>query len=116
MQLKIVCNFVVLCILALFIYCFRSFTPIGLITASDQQFFRQIMAERVKLTRDLVRNGTHVLMTDVDNIFSRYINLAGFVEEGYDVYHAYEMRFPLGLFRKYGFVVCGGHHGVVGVK
>ena len=67
------------------------------------------MAKRVELVRDLVRNGTHVLLTDVDNIFSRYMNLAGFVEEGYDVYHALEMRFPLTLYRKYGLVVCSGH-------
>lgn len=73
-------------------------------------FFRQIMAARVELVRDLVKNGTHVMLTDVDNVFSRYVNPVGFVEEGYDVYHAYELGYPTHLKRDHGFVICGGHH------
>jgi hypothetical protein len=73
-------------------------------------FGRQIFAARVKFARDMVKNGTHIMVTDVDNIFSRYVNPVGFIEEGYDVYHAYEMKYPLTLHRKHGFVVCGGHH------
>jgi hypothetical protein len=68
------------------------------------------MSARVKLARDMVKNGTHIMLTDVDNVFSRYVNPVGFVEEGYDVYHAYEMRYPKIKFRRHGFVVCGGHH------
>jgi hypothetical protein len=64
----------------------------------------------MKFARDMVKNGTHIMVTDVDNIFSRYVNPVGFIEEGYDVYHAYEMKYPLTLHRKHGFVVCGGHH------
>ncbi len=58
---------------------------------------------------DMLKNGTHVLVTDIDNIFTRYVPLRGFLMGGYDVYHAYEMKFPLFLYEKYGFVVCGGH-------
>ena len=71
--------------------------------------FKQIMALRVKFVRDMVKNGTHVLLTDIDNVFSRHIDPVGFVEEGYDVYHAYEMRYPTNLYRKHGFVFCSGH-------
>lgn len=58
---------------------------------------------------DMLRNGTHLLVTDIDNIFTRRVPLRGFLAEGYDVYHAYEMKFPLFLYDKYGFVICGGH-------
>ena len=68
------------------------------------------MAARVKLTHDLVKKGTHVLLADVDTIFSRYVNPLGFVKEGYDVYHAHEMRFPTDLYERFGLMVCGGHH------
>ena len=74
------------------------------------RFFRQIMAARVKLARDMVKNGTNIMLTDVDNVFSRYVNPVGFVEEGYDVYHAYELGYPTHLYHKHGFVICGGHH------
>lgn len=54
--------------------------------------WQQIMAHRLHMTMDLLKNGTHLLITDVDNVFSRYVPLYGFLEEGYDVFHAYEMR------------------------
>jgi len=58
---------------------------------------------------DMLKNGTHVLVTDIDNIFNRYVPLHGFLEEGFDVYHAYEMKFPTHIYFKTRFVVCGGH-------
>merc|ERR1712176_803557 len=67
------------------------------------------MGARLRLTRDLLRDGTHLLVTDVDNVFSRYVPLRGFLAEGYDVYHAYEMRYPLGIYQRHGLVVCSGH-------
>ncbi len=45
------------------------------------------MSARLHLTQELLKNGTHLLITDVDNVFSRYVPLTGFLEEGYDVYH-----------------------------
>lgn len=67
------------------------------------------MSARLHLTMDLLRNGTHLLITDIDNIFARHVPLEGFLEEGYDVYHAYEMRYPVPLYTKFGFVICSGH-------
>jgi len=71
--------------------------------------WQQIMSARLHLTIDILRNGTHVLITDIDNIFSRHVPLVGFLEEGYDVYHAYEMRYPQSIYNEFGFVVCSGH-------
>ena len=58
---------------------------------------------------NMLKNGTHVLVTDIDNIFNRYVPLHGFLEEGFDVYHAYEMKFPKHFYFRNRFVVCGGH-------
>lgn len=67
------------------------------------------MSARLQLTRDMLQNGTHLLITDVDNVFSRYVPLYGFLEEGYDAYHAFEMRYPDHIFRNFGYVICSGH-------
>lgn len=67
------------------------------------------MSARLHFTLDQLRNGTHLLITDVDNVFSRNVPLYGFVDEGYDVYHAYEMWYPTDIASKFGFVVCSGH-------
>ena len=71
--------------------------------------WQQIMAARLHFTMELLKNGTHVLITDVDNVYSRYVPMWGFLEEGYDVYHAYEMMYPLDQYNQFGFVVCSGH-------
>ena len=71
--------------------------------------WQQIMSARLHLTVDMLRNGTHLLITDVDNVFSRYVSLSGFLEEGYDAYHAFEMRYPVPIFNQFGFVICSGH-------
>ena len=67
------------------------------------------MSARLTFTRDLLMNGTHVLVTDVDNIFSRYVPLYGFLEQGYDAFHSYEMRYPTDIHEESGFVICSGH-------
>ena len=67
------------------------------------------MSTRIHFTMDMLKNGTHVLVTDIDNIFNRYVPLHGFLEEGFDVYHAYEMKFPKHFYFRNRFVVCGGH-------
>eukprot|EP00581_Thalassiosira_minuscula_P016890 CAMPEP_0183730976 /NCGR_PEP_ID=MMETSP0737-20130205/33989_1 /TAXON_ID=385413 /ORGANISM="Thalassiosira miniscula, Strain CCMP1093" /LENGTH=366 /DNA_ID=CAMNT_0025963585 /DNA_START=80 /DNA_END=1177 /DNA_ORIENTATION=- len=71
--------------------------------------WQQIMSARLHLTMDMLKNGTHLLITDIDNVFSRHVPLWGFLEEGYDVYHAFEMRYPMHIYRDYGFVICSGH-------
>jgi hypothetical protein len=76
----------------------------------DNVFSRHvIMSARLRLTRDLLLNGTHLLVTDVDNVFSRHVPLRGFLAEGYDAYHAYEMRYPTHVHKAEGLVVCSGH-------
>ena len=54
-----------------------------------------------------LRAGYSVLLTDVDNIFVRYLDTAELEESGYDVYHAYCHNFPV-RFLSMGFTVCGG--------
>ena len=64
------------------------------------------MSARLHLTQELLKNGTHLLITDVDNVFSRYVPLSGFLEEGYDVYHG-ETLVILGLyFFDYQLILC----------
>lgn len=72
-------------------------------------FARQLFSLRLQFTLESLRNGTHVLVTDLDNIFNRYVPLRGILEEGYDVYHSYEMKYPQHIFDRHGFVVCAGH-------
>ncbi|KAL7537666.1 hypothetical protein ACHAXR_007992, partial [Thalassiosira sp. AJA248-18] len=70
--------------------------------------WQQIMAHRLRFTSNLLLNGTHLLITDIDNVFSRHVPLYGFLEEGYDVFHAYEMQYPRHVFDEMGFVICSG--------
>lgn len=71
---------------------------------------QQIFTARLYFALEQLRNGTHLLITDVDNVFSRHVPLHGFVDEGYDVYHAYEMWYPTDIASKFGFVICGCHY------
>lgn len=71
--------------------------------------WQQIMSARLHLTRDMLRAGTHLLITDIDNVFSRHVPLRGFLEEGYDAFHAFEMRYPEEIYDEAGLVVCSGH-------
>ena len=73
-------------------------------------FGRQLYSLRMQFTLEMLQNGTHVLVTDVDNIFNRYVPLSQIVEERFDIIHAYEMKYPTNLFQENGFVVCAGHH------
>jgi len=72
-------------------------------------FGRQLYSLRLQFTLEMLQNGTHVLVTDLDNIFNRYVPLSGFLKEQFDVIHAYEMKYPTNLFQENGFVVCAGH-------
>mmetsp|Transcript_3918 Transcript_3918/g.8749 ORF Transcript_3918/g.8749 Transcript_3918/m.8749 type:complete len:554 (-) Transcript_3918:2494-4155(-) len=70
--------------------------------------WQQIMSARLRVTMALLKGGASLLISDVDNVFSRYVDLKGLLEEGYDVFHAYEMRYPVSIFKEFGFVVCSG--------
>ena len=78
----------------------------------DHAYLELLMAVRWKyLLEQLEIHGMHVVLTDVDNIFSRYIDVDREIthkDDGVDVWHAYATKFPRKAFAKQGFVVCSG--------
>lgn len=72
-------------------------------------FSRQLYSLRLQFTLEMLQDGTHVLLTDLDNIFNTYVPLVRFLEEQTDIIHAYEMKYPTNLYQQNGFVVCAGH-------
>lgn len=69
---------------------------------------KTLFASRIKYMKRQLMEGYNVLLTDVDNIFRRYVSTDVFEEEPYDVIHAFENKFPEDVYEKQGFVVCGG--------
>ena len=68
-----------------------------------------LMAVRWKFLYQQLQNGIHILLTDVDNIFTRYVPMSEFEQQTtVDVWHAYATKFPTKEFREQGFVVCSG--------
>ena len=70
-----------------------------------------LMAVRWKVLQEKLDQGIHVLLTDVDNIFNRYIDMdTEFANSDptIDVYMAYATKYPLRIYKKRGFVVCSG--------
>jgi hypothetical protein len=58
-----------------------------------------------------LEQGNHILMSDVDNAFMKYLPTQQLEDSDVDVYHAYAgtiNSFPQKCFRKYGFTICGG--------
>ena len=51
-----------------------------------------------------------ILMTDVDNVFSRFVPMKEFEENvnGVDIFHAYSTSYPTNVFEEMGLTVCGG--------
>eukprot|EP00980_Cylindrotheca_fusiformis_P028260 scaffold22589_cov138-Cylindrotheca_fusiformis.AAC.23 len=77
----------------------------------DRAVLELLFAVRWKYLLNQLEQGTNVLLTDADNIFSRYIDLQAEMEEKYptvDVWHAYATKYPNKVFLKQGFTVCGG--------
>ena len=73
-----------------------------------RKYRRQLFGRRWKYIFDSLVNGTHVLLTDVDNVFSRYLPMSEMEQSSYDVYHAYSTAYPGSVFFGMGFTVCGG--------
>ncbi len=71
-----------------------------------------LMAVRWKyLLQQLEQKGMHVVLTDVDNIFTRYIDVDQeftHKDTDVDVWHAYATKFPRKAFSQQGFCVCSG--------
>lgn len=79
---------------------------------ADPKMKKQIRKRRLFATRwvyvlQQLRMGYSVLLSDADNIFVRYLDMAEFENSSYDVIHAYCHNFPI-RFLSMGFVVCGG--------
>ncbi len=63
---------------------------------------------RILYVYNQLKAGNSILLTDTDNIFTRYEPLTSFYDSGYDAIFAFEERFPDKIFKRMGFVVCGG--------
>lgn len=67
-----------------------------------------MFAHRWVYLLEQLKLGNHILLTDVDNIFTSYYDMNELEESEYDVYHALETKHPTDVFRHQGFVFCGG--------
>lgn len=77
----------------------------------DHAYLELLMAVRWKYLLHQLENGIHVVLTDVDNIFNRFLDVdKEFVQQSteIDVWHAYATKFPRKAFGRQGFVVCSG--------
>ena len=75
---------------------------------SKPRYVRNLWSHRITYCLKQIEQGVSILLTDADNVFARYVPLTDFQMSGYDVLHAYEMRFPVNVFKQQGFVLCGG--------
>lgn len=53
----------------------------------------------------------NILLTDVDNIFVRYVDVSELEQSSFDAFHAYAgttEAFPRYIYRRLGFTICGG--------
>jgi hypothetical protein len=67
-----------------------------------------IFAHRWVYMLKQLQAGNHVLITDVDNIFSKYHAMSTMELSEYDVFHALEAKYPTKVFDALGFTFCGG--------
>ena len=58
----------------------------------------------------ILQHGHNVLLTDVDNVFSRLLPMRDLEDhpDRIDVFHAYSTSYPTHVFNDMGFTVCGG--------
>jgi len=69
---------------------------------------RSLWYHRILYCLRQLKAGQSLLLTDVDNIFMRHHPLAPFYNSKYDAIFALEQAFPVEIFEKQGFVLCGG--------
>jgi hypothetical protein len=67
-----------------------------------------IFAHRWVYLLKQLKSGYHILITYVDNIFSKYHPMSAMELSEFDVFHAFETKHPGDVFEAIGFVVCGG--------
>jgi hypothetical protein len=69
---------------------------------------KMLFAHRWVYMLEQLKLGNHILVTDVDNIFSSYYPMEELERSEYDVYHALETKHPPDVYNVQGFVFCGG--------
>ncbi|KAL3928062.1 MAG: hypothetical protein SGBAC_012810 [Bacillariaceae sp.] len=77
----------------------------------DRAELELLFAVRWKYLLSQLEKGVNILLTDVDNIFSKFLNLKDDVEEfdpSVDIWFAYATKYPNKIFAQQGFTVCGG--------
>jgi hypothetical protein len=67
-----------------------------------------LFAHRWVYLLEQLKLGYHILLTDIDNIFSSYYSMNELELSEFDVYHALETKHPQEVYKYQGFVVCGG--------
>ena len=67
---------------------------------------KMFFAGRWRYVLNQLQSGVSILLTDVDNVYMRYVSPQNFV--GWDVIHAYSTPWPPETFKKSGYAVCGG--------
>jgi Nucleotide-diphospho-sugar transferase len=90
-------------------------------TKQDHYVLELLMAVRWKYLLQQLQQGMHILLTDVDNIFTSYHDPAmssssssssspgpNHQQYNIDVWHAYATKYPRRTFAVQGFVVCSG--------
>jgi Nucleotide-diphospho-sugar transferase len=77
----------------------------------DSLYLQLLMAVRWKYLVSTLERGIHMVLTDADNIFTRYLDVEQEFSQkdpSVDVYLAYATKFPRKAFAKQGFCVCSG--------
>lgn len=70
---------------------------------------RHIFASRWGYIYQQLRNGTHILLTDVDNTFNRYLPTTELEDAPYDIFHAFTRAvYPKSVYVVWNFALCGG--------
>lgn len=78
-------------------------------TKRDRAELELLFAVRWKYLLSQLERGTNILLTDVDNIFSKFVKMKDEVEDpDVDVWFAYATKYPNKVFMQQGFTVCGG--------
>jgi hypothetical protein len=72
-----------------------------------RKYRRQLFARRWRYVYEQLSTH-HVLLTDVDNVFSRFVPMSAMEDSDVDAFHAYSTAYPVHVFENMGFTVCGG--------
>lgn len=85
--------------------CEHEYTKLSNPAKRSQRYRRMLFGSRWNYVLRQLELGYHVLLTDVDNIYTQYKSMAEMENSEYDIFHAYAgtvPSFPLNLFRLMG--------------